>query len=283
MRALAAVVGLLLLAPSAALGLAPRDATPVGHGTVAPVMHIAALNLAPGIRPGAWIQIGVANCTAAFVLADPAGSLYITTAGHCAEVVGERAFVTHDAAIALNAPPRAFGTVVATWPLGYDAALIAIDPERNAEVNPRMTGWGGPVGIVTDAPPAGTVVRHYGWGWWTWFDHASRCRSGVLEPAEAGGFDDETWWHVGPVGNGDSGSGVITADGRALGILDWGGIGVPVGVGPVAHVEGGGVRFDVALAALREVTGLDLALVPGGLPSDGCEGIVPAPAGDALG
>jgi hypothetical protein len=273
MRAPLLALALLLALPALPVSAPAHDAVPLSHEAIAPYMHLAALDLAEGIRPGAWIQLGTADCTAAFVLRDATGALYLTTAGHCTTAPGQRASYTSDAAVAALATPEPFGTVVANWPQGLDAALIRIDADEYANVNPSMIGWGGPTGLVTSAPPDGTQTRHYGWGWWTWMDHTTRCRVGLLEPADFGGFDSATWWYFGPVGNGDSGSGVLTADGRALGILDWGGLGTPTS--PAAFMEGGGTRLDRAIAAFEAVTGLDLELVTGGPVSDTCSTQLP--------
>ncbi|HEV8361389.1 MAG TPA: hypothetical protein VGR28_13145 [Candidatus Thermoplasmatota archaeon] len=275
MRAAFAAFGLALLLALPALPAPAREATELSHEAIAPYMHLAALNLPAGIRPGAWLQLGPADCTASFVVRDASGALYITTASHCTHALGERVKYTSNALIAAQAPPTEFGTVVARWPQGYDAALIKIDAAKYGDVSPRMIGWGGPTGLATSAPAADTQVLHYGWGWWTWMDHTTRCRIGVMDS-----FDSQTWWYDGPVGNGDSGSAVMTEDGLALGVLDWGSSsGLPLLLGPPAgpyvFLAGGGTRFDRALAAWEAVTGLDLELVTGGPVNATCDPELP--------
>jgi hypothetical protein len=252
----------------------PAGAVPLSHGFWTPYMHIAALDIPRGIRPGAWLQIGGANCTAAFVVQDASNALYITTAGHCTTGVGQRARIKEGVLVAALGTMQEFGTVVARWPQGLDAALIRIDPDKYGNVNPRMPGWGGPTGLVTSIPALPPTVLHYGWAWDTWFEHETRCKRAVAL------LDDWTstqWWVAGMVsGGGDSGSAVMTDDGRALGILDWGALVVPTPTGAFVSVVDGGTRFDAALNAFRAV-GFDVSLVLGGAANPVCLPEPPVP------
>jgi hypothetical protein len=274
MRTLMVAAALLLALPAMPFHatppqvVSPVGAVPLSHEFFTPYMNAAALDIPYGIRPGAWLQIGLANCTASFVVRDPAGALYITTAGHCTSGPGQRASIKDGTLVGALNGIREFGTVAANWPLGFDAALIRIDPAEYANVNPTMTGWGGPTGMLTGTPSDPLVVRHYGWGWVTWYDFASRCRSGVADIAS---WDSNTWWYVSVGGGGDSGSAVMTADGLAMGILDWGGFAIPTVVtGAFVSLEEGGVRLDKTLAAFKVTTGLDLTLVTGEPVRDVC-------------
>jgi len=258
--------------PAPAAATPPQDAVELSHGFWTPYMHLAALDIPRGIRPGAWLQIGAANCTAAFVVQDPAGALYITTAGHCTEHVGQRVSVKEGVLVAALGDMVPFGTVVARWPAGLDAALVRIDEDKYPQVNPRMTGWGGPTGLATANPGTASVVKHYGWGWVTWYDFSTRCRAGVFNSWQA-----NTWWYAGIGGGGDSGSAVMTADGKALGILDWGGgIIVPTPTGAFLSTMEGGVRFDRVLQAWAN-EGRDLSLVLGGPVNEVCTPEPPVP------
>lgn len=258
--------------PGAGTPAAAPEAVPLSHGFFTPFMHLAALDIPEGIRPGAWVQIGTAECTAAFVVTDAAGALYITTAAHCTGFVGQRARVTQGQMVAALAEPAEFGTVVARWPQGLDAALVRIDPETYSQVSPTMIGWGGPTGLVTDTPPKGTGTLHHGWGWVTWYEQQTRCRRGSLE-----GAGTNTWWAHEVGGGGDSGSPIMTEDGRALGILDWGGgLIVPTPTGAFASTMVGGVRLDAVLRALN-AQGWGLSLVEGGPVNQLCTPEPPVP------
>ncbi len=233
------------------------DPLPTSHGYWVPYMETAAPSIPDGIRPGAWIQAGSHYCTAAFVVEDQTGGLYLTTAAHCTDHVGQRVSVMEGTLVAAAGQWEPFGTVVEHWPgWNLDAALIEIDEDHHDDVDPSMPGWGGPTGIATDAPEG---VFHYGWGWVTWQEHQNRCRDG---PSVSWG--SQTWWANTTGGGGDSGSGVLTDSGEALGILAWGRqlTNDPIGGAFIAE-QLGGTRFDVALDALEGATGLDLELVEG--------------------
>lgn len=259
--------------------LHPVSISDVSHGAVVPFMHTAALDIPAGIRPGAWLQSyaadGVsvtADCTAAFVVANSTGTLFLTMAGHCTDFVGQRIGVTQDAPVALGVPSLKFGTVVAHWPSGADAALVEIDVNKYYLVNPTMAGRGGPTGLLTYLPTDFAVpVRQYGWGWMTWYEHNTRCRTGVADwPANTGtsGWSDYKFWYEGQVGGGDSGSAVITADGLAIGIADYG-FGAPTPLGNTGVIIGG-PRFDFVLSAFGSAMGEVFALVTGGPVNSVC-------------
>lgn len=259
MRAALLALGVLLLSSlPATVPAPPADAVPASHGFFVPYMHLAALNIPEGIRPGGWVQVSGSDCTLSFVLRDTQGRLYITTAAHCANL-GARASLTHDALVAAAATPEPFGTVVATWPGGLDAALIRIDPEDYPKVNPTLIGWGGPTGLATGTIPVGTETLHHGWGWVTWYEQQTRCRKGTLESGSG-----STWWTEELGGGGDSGSAMMLADGRALGIVDWArDVEVVPGTGGAFYAMSlGGVRMDAVITRLNQ-QGWGLSLVTG--------------------
>ncbi|MCA1813723.1 MAG: S1 family peptidase [Halobacteriales archaeon] len=271
MRALLALAAVMLLAlPALPANPAPNAPQPVPEGSqalsheqVAPYMHILALDIAKGIRPGAMLSFGPSNCTASFVVRDTAGNLYITSAGHCTHGIGGRVGIHEDTLVGELNGIREFGTVVAAWPGGVDSSLIRIDADKVGEVNPTMTGWGGPTGLYTGGPNgANVVVRQVGWGWATWLDQQTRCRTGI---AAAGDIGSNFYWFHGEAAGGDSGSAVMTSDGQALGILDLAGTAIPVpGTTLFIGLQGGGPRFDAVLNAMRTYAGFDLTLVTGG-------------------
>ncbi|MGH3972708.1 MAG: serine protease [Pseudonocardiaceae bacterium] len=99
-----------------------------------------------------------------------------------------------------------------------DFALVKIDPADRGKVNPSVPFFGGPTGIATTAPAAGDRVLTYG---------NSPLRGGItqLSPKTGISIGDEGdgWSHncytASPGIPGDSGSGFLTGDGKALGVL----------------------------------------------------------------
>lgn len=167
------------------------------------------------VRPGGrWASRW---CTFNFVFSDAAGNLYIGTAGHCATGIGQRAdtFETGE-----------FGTVVyrtfhAGPPSTRDFALIQIDADKHDLVDPSVSFWGGPTGVAT-SPAVGSGTVSYGWGRYLWHTEATRPRAGLLKEVRSGAVWGE-WdgWYVATnaTQGGDSGSGVMTSDGAALGVV----------------------------------------------------------------
>lgn len=217
---------------------------PVSHDFYVPYMLLLAQQVPTGIRPGSWMSAPSA-CTMAHVVADATGALYILTAGHCVDAVGQRVALVTEGDIGHVVAFRNAG-------VGQDYALVRIDPQHYGEINPSMVGWGGPVGMAT-APETG-LARQYGWGYLTWMaGHASRCRAGLTEVDFWGAA---SWSYLGQVSSGDSGSGVNAPGGGAMGILTHGG-------GIVIANQVIGTRADYALQRLEAATGLDLHIVDG--------------------
>lgn len=150
-------------------------------------------------------------------------TLYIGTADHCTRELGQRIRVPEVGEI---------GTVVyrtssATFADGgrRDFALIAIDQNRLSLVDPAVRRWGGPTGVDTTFTP-GTPLLQYGQGIVISSTEATRGRGGILEwtyghtaPA-ALDIPEYRGWYLAdlPVINGDSGSIILTAEGKALGV-----------------------------------------------------------------
>ncbi len=202
-----------------------------------------------GIRPGARLSNG---CTMNFVFSDGV-DLYVGTAGHCT-YVGHR--------LGASGVGR-FGTTVYDGgeSLMLDFALIKVDADKHHLVNPTMCRFGGPT-AVPPSPAPGGVYHIYGWGWETRGSDDSRARSGVeLAPPAA-----LLAWE-GRVSGGDSGSPVISADGRAIGVatrlLRAGGVTMAGETVQPSTALGTALWF--AMDAARNA-GFDIDLVPGELP-----------------
>ena len=234
------VLAVLLAALAALVLLAPKgsSATPAW----APAASAT-------ITPGVQMYTDGAQCTANFVYTDGTGAVYVGYAAHCA---GLGAATDTDGCKADSLPigtPVTFntggsladeGTVVGHGTLAYsswvrmhqlgttdantcaynDLALVKVDPADVGKVNPSVPFYGGPTGIDTDGTVAGDRVYSYG---------NSSLRGGVtaLSPKVGTSLGDDAadggWSHplytVTPGIPGDSGSGFLSADGSAVGVL----------------------------------------------------------------
>lgn len=215
-----------------------------------------------GIRPG--VTVGGQLCTSNFVFASPRNAtLYLGTASHCFELGPSR--LGDDVPVARGAfngtlvycswgaqaglrtcPNVAFGTP------GYrdDFALVRIPPEGRDEVHPATLVWGGPTGLLEEPPSPGTQVLSYGNSGNRDLSqgvNAGDSRRGVV--AESNGTRTVAYFNS-PVAPGDSGSGVTTAAGDAVGVLH-----TLSGRGETAPAGGGITNLARSLQLLEERTG----------------------------
>ncbi|MDQ3991456.1 MAG: serine protease [Actinomycetota bacterium] len=160
------------------------------------------------IRPGS--QFGD-SCTYNWVFNDQAStSVYIGTAAHCTEAVGERASLGGFGQI---------GTVVYDSDVvgsDVDFSLIQIDGHLVGQTNPTMRGFAGPVGAVSpNALERGDIVDVYGYGIGVGLREETRARQGVLVNWTQNEYVADM-----PAVNGDSGAPLLHDEtGRALGII----------------------------------------------------------------
>lgn len=253
-------------------------------------------DLRPGapILPDAWLTVRTLHgetrhtvCTANFVFSDEEGNRYIGTAGHCAPVErgvhvwapGEGPVALHGARIEDAVPighfvfagstlvPSALPVPIVGLTPEWDLALIRLDPD--VRVSPQMAHFGGPTSLNEDLSPMPVVLHHYGWGVHgvngepevddcCAFEQPAHGRTAV-----APSLGDARLVHVFDLaGGGDSGSPVISADGRAVGVvssMNYGDHG--------ASLEGGArtgnavyVRLGPQVAFAEATLGLDLTL-----------------------
>jgi hypothetical protein len=241
------------------------------------------------IHPGTMMYTDGAQCTANFVYTDAAGNTYVGYAAHCA---GTGAATDTNGCSTQSLPLGTKvtfneggslvdeGTQVGTGTLAYsswlamqqagekdpntcaynDLALVKVDSADLAKVNPSVPFWGGPTGVASGGTSTGDRVYTYG---------NSSLRAGVsaLSPHTGVSLGDDAadggWSHpvytVSPGIPGDSGSGFMTADGKALGVLS------TVAIAPLAGSNGvGDVGKEIAYAQSHGVSGL--SLVPGTEP-----------------
>ena len=270
----------------AAVGASAVMAAAGVAATTAPVE--AAAGYAPAdtatIHPGTMMYTDGAQCTANFVYTDGAGNTYVGYAAHCA---GTGAATDTDGCSTKSLPLGTKvtfneggslvdeGTQVGTGTLAYsswltmqkncekdpntcaynDLALVKVDSADTSKVNPSVPFWGGPTGIDTDGTAAGDRVYTYG---------NSSLRAGVqeLSPHTGSSLGDDPadggWSHpvytVTPGIPGDSGSGFMSADGKALGVLS------TVAIAPLAGSNGvGDLSKELAYAqASSGIAGLSL-------------------------
>lgn len=190
------------------------------------------------IQPGAGISTPIGGCTLNFVYEDAQGTLYIGTAGHCANV-GHR----------IRAGNVEFGTVVYSenaYPI-IDFALILIDPEDYHLVSPAVRYWGGPTGLFQYGEgQRGDRVMEYGYGMGYSSTEYTRRRVGVLSTVHPQRYSAALNCIFG-----DSGGPVLHGPtGKALGVVD------------VLQIPGtAGSLISYGLNRARILTGIDVTLV----------------------
>ena len=235
------------------------------------------------IHPGTMMYTKGAQCTANFVYTDRAHRVYVGYAAHCA---GQGAATDTDGCATKSLPlgtkvtfreggnPADEGTRVGTGRLVYsswltmqelgtkdadacaynDLALVRVAARDARKVNPSVPFWGGPTGIDTDGTATGDQLYTYG---------NSSLRGGAepLSPHTGVSLGDDPadggWSHplytVTPGIPGDSGSGFMTAGGKAIGVLS------TLGLAPLpASNNIGDLAKEMAYANAHGVSGLTL-------------------------
>ena len=184
-------------------------AAPVGVGTC------------PGVRPGALVRSDLGQCTFNFLFHGSDGRRYVGTAGHCilgespvGGDVGEMSWAPGTGPVARDAAGNRIGEFAyAILQDPKDFALIGLDP--NVPAIAGMCHFGGPSGVNDDRPDlTQPVVLNYfgeGVGLGTLLPARSALALGMPHPDHV--------FAQGAAVPGDSGSGVISSDGRAVGVL----------------------------------------------------------------
>jgi len=195
--------------PCCTLIAVPAAAPPVGTGAC------------PGVRPGAIVLTDVGQCTLNFLFQGSDGGRYIGTAGHCVlgtspigGDVGERSWGPGTGPVARDSGGNRMGEFAyAILQDPKDFSLIRLDPQVQASAG--MCHFGGPTGVNNDRPALSQPVVL------EWFGNGVVAGSAVpARSAIAAGMPSPD--HVfaqGAATPGDSGSGVISSDGRAVGAL----------------------------------------------------------------
>jgi hypothetical protein len=236
------------------------------------------------IHPGVQMFTQGAQCTGNFVFTDDAGRTYVGYAAHCAgkgEATDTNGCTT--ASQPLGTPVRfaegataaTSGTTLGHGTLAYsswrtmraigtssnaacaanDFALVRVDAADAGKVDPTVPFWGGPTGLATKAE-AGSQVYSYG---------QSSLRPTTLLSPKTGvslGSTHRGWgldvYTATPGIPGDSGSGFLDAEGRAVGTLS------TVAIAPLAGSNGLGSLARELQFAQRHSGIEGLRLVRGG-------------------
>ena len=218
--------------PAEALGISQLT----GSTSAAPTTWAPAASAA--IHPGVQTVTRGGQCTANYVFSDGA-NVYIGQAAHCASTGGATetngcaaSVLPEGESVRVGGASRPGTMVYNSWVRmqaarerdpniceANDFALVRLDPADWGKVNPSIPFWGGPTGgINTGGTSAGDPVYSYG---------NSGLRLGLtpLSPKYGVSLGDTAggWIHqiytVTPGIPGDSGSAVLDASGRALGVL----------------------------------------------------------------
>ncbi len=239
---------------------AAEDPAPVGSGPC------------PGVRPGGRVVTTIGDCTLNFLFRAPDGFRYIGTAGHCVDAGPdyvfdkrgnarfERVWARGTGPVAMDPSGRRFGEFA--YVVKYDPkdfALIRLDP--GVPASPEMCHFGAPHGFYSTDTMRPVSLRYYGNG--EGISEVTPARSAVA----LGTPDPDHLYAVGLAVPGDSGAGVMTADGLAVGVLVTTGYQLREVGDPPGSAEGldagtmGITRLEPQLARASEKLGVALELL----------------------
>jgi hypothetical protein len=172
-----------------------------------------------GVRPGAVVESDNGQCTFNFLFNGSDGNRYMGTAGHCVlgesafgGDVGERTWSPGSGPAARDAEGNRIGEFAyAILQDPKDFALIRLDPGVSA--SPQMCHFGGPTGVNSDRTSSLVVLNHFGQGIGVGTAVPARSATALGMP------DPDHVYAQGAVVPGDSGSGIQSSDGRAVGVI----------------------------------------------------------------
>jgi hypothetical protein len=224
-------------------------AAPVGTGTC------------PGVRPGAIVNSDAGQCTFNFLFNGSDGRRYMGTAGHCilgespiGGDVGEESWAPGTGPVAEDANGNRIGEFAyAILEDPKDFAVIRLD--SGVAASPQMCHFGGPTGTNTSQGSDPVVLNHFGNG----------VGVGTVLPARSalaiGMPDPDHVYAEGAVVPGDSGSGIISSDGGAVGVIVTTGIhSSSIGTGGIDAGTMGVTRLAPQQARAGQVLGVGLTL-----------------------
>lgn len=193
------------------------------------------------VRPGVKIAGG---CTSNFVFSSPDNrTLYLGTAGHCVADVGEG-----------DSVPIRGGEVEGTLAFassedGLDFALVELPDDARGTVHPSVLELGGPSGLAETVQQG---ERVFVFGNSPYRDPTPADELDAREGYAVEGTDRTTEYHLyNPTIGGDSGSPVLTVDGRALASHATTGVDAPVEEGDDYPCVGCSTGYNVAFGLER--------------------------------
>ncbi|HYC54957.1 MAG TPA: hypothetical protein VEL28_08455 [Candidatus Binatia bacterium] len=215
----------------------------------------------PGVRPGAIVQSDTGQCTFNFLFTGNDGGTYMGTAGHCilgespvGGDVGERSWAVGEGPEARDADGNRIGEFTyAILQDPKDFALVLLDPGVAASA--QMCHFGGPTAVNDDVAASPVVLHHFGNGLAIGSVLPARTHVAVSMP------DPDHVFATGGAAPGDSGSGVISDDGRAVGVLVT--VGIHTGTIGSDGIDAGVIgitRLTPQVERAEEVLGIELML-----------------------
>jgi hypothetical protein len=231
------------------------------------------------VRPGSMTYTNGGQCTSDFVFTDGT-HVYLGQAAHCAGT-GDSSEVDGctSGSLPLGTPVEVVGAsrpgtlAYSSW-LSMQAAgekdpdtcafndfaLVRLDPADVPSTNPTLPHYGGPVGVDEDGTRPGETVFGYANSELRGGIEALRPRTGT-SLGTSGGGRTHTVATVPPGVPGDSGSGYVSGDGSALGLLSTLNIAPQAGTNSVSDLRS-------ALDYANDSGDLDdeVELVPGDAP-----------------
>ncbi len=217
------------------------------------------------ISPGVQMYTAGAQCTANFVFRDRRGRVYVGYAAHCAglgESTDTNGCTTKSlplgtrVAFATGGSLLSDGTTVGHGKLAYsswltmqrlrtksatrcaynDFALVRVVRADRGKVSPTVPVWGGPTGLTSRQLRAGEAIYSYGNSSLRGGLGLFNAKTGTVQGPVAGGLAYDIDTGSSPGVPGDSGSGFLDRDGRAVGVLST--LSVGLGFPPVANTMG---------------------------------------------
>jgi hypothetical protein len=243
--------------PNWTLGGVPCNLIPVPAAT-----PVGVAESCPGVRPGATVESDNGLCTFNFLFNGSDGQRYIGTAGHCilgespfGGDEGERSWARGSGPVARDGDGNRIGEFAyAILQDPKDFALIRLDP--GVAANPQMCHFGGPTGINSDRTSSAVVLHHFGQGVGVGTAVPARSATALGMP------DPDHVYAQGAVVPGDSGSGIQSADGRAVGVIVTTGLHLgSIGTGGVDAGTTGVTRLGPQVQRASQVLGAGLTLV----------------------
>lgn len=258
----AGVGGLVAVSgPTAASGftLGGQACDPVAMPAATPVA-VSLTGACSGVRPGAVLLTEQGQCTFNFMWKGSDGDTYMGTAGHCVlgvEAEGEARWAPGSGPPAADAQGNIIGEFAyAVVDDPRDFALIRL--ADGVAASPQMCHFGGPTGLAAASTGSGgpTVLRQYGHG--SVVGQVVPGRTLVALNTQNPDYIIAT----GIVTPGDSGSGVTTTDGRAVGVVVTSGIYLDTSLADGLDTGTVGItRLAPQIARAERVTGVDYTLV----------------------